>query len=87
VSFYTVRPGGLDTGSSLMMQGTSNLAVLAEQTDGLSVLATNDLRGGMVKIADDLSVSSSVVAGAPVMVRKTSSRVGFCTLISARAMR
>jgi VWFA-related protein len=55
VSFYTVRPGGLDTGSSLMMQGTSNLAVLSEQTDGISVLATNDLRGGMSKIADDLS--------------------------------
>jgi VWFA-related protein len=55
VSFYTVRPGGLDTGSSLMMQGTSNLAVLAEQTDGIPVLATNDLRGGMSKIADDLS--------------------------------
>jgi VWFA-related protein len=55
VSFYTVRPGGLDTGSSLMMQGTSNLAVLSEQTDGISVLATNDLRGGMSTIADDLS--------------------------------
>ncbi|HEU4927697.1 MAG TPA: VWA domain-containing protein [Vicinamibacterales bacterium] len=55
VSFYTVRPGGLDTGSSLMLQGTSNLAVLSEQTDGISVLATNDLRGGMSKIADDLS--------------------------------
>jgi hypothetical protein len=38
-----------------MMQGTSNLAVLAEQTDGIPVLATNDLRGGMSKIADDLS--------------------------------
>ena len=55
VSFYTVRPGGLDGGSSMMVEGTSNLAVLAEQTDGISVLATNDLRGGMAKIADDLS--------------------------------
>ena len=55
VSFYTVRPGGLDGGSSLMLEGTSNLAVLAEQTDGISVLATNDLRGGMTRIADDLS--------------------------------
>jgi VWFA-related protein len=55
VSFYTVRPGGLDTGSSLMMQGTANLATLSEQTDGISVLATNDLRGGMTRIASDLS--------------------------------
>jgi VWFA-related protein len=55
VSFYTVRPGGLDMQSSMLIQGTSNLAVLAEQTDGIAVLATNDLRGGMAKIADDLS--------------------------------
>jgi VWFA-related protein len=55
VSFYTVRPGGLDGGSSLMIQGTANLATLSEQTDGISVLATNDLRGGMTKIAEDLS--------------------------------
>jgi VWFA-related protein len=55
VSFYTVRPGGLDMQSSMLVQGTSNLAVLAEQTDGIPVLATNDLRGGMAKIAEDLS--------------------------------
>ena len=55
VSFYTVRPGGLDGGSSMMIQGTSNLAVLAEQTDGVAILATNDLRNQMSKIADDLS--------------------------------
>ena len=55
VSFYTVRPGGLDMQSSMLVQGTSNLAVLAEETDGIAVLATNDLRGGMAKIADDLS--------------------------------
>ena len=55
VSFYTVRPGGLDMQSSMLVQGTSNLAVLAEETDGIAVLATNDLRGGMTKIAEDLS--------------------------------
>ena len=55
VSFYTVRPGGLDGGSSMFNTGTSNLAVLADETDGISVLATNDLRGGVGKIADDLS--------------------------------
>jgi VWFA-related protein len=55
VSFYTVRPGGLDAGSSMMVGGTSNLKVLAEQTDGIAVLATNDLRGGLGKVAEDLS--------------------------------
>ena len=55
VSFYTVRPGGLDAGSSLMLEGTSNLVTLAEQTDGISLTATNDLRTGMAKIAADLS--------------------------------
>jgi VWFA-related protein len=55
VSFYCVRPGGLDAGSSLMLEGTSNLVTLAEQTDGLAVTATNDLRTGMKTIADDLS--------------------------------
>ena len=38
-----------------MLEGTSNLVTLAEQTDGLSIVATNDLRTGMTKIADDLS--------------------------------
>ena len=55
VSFYTVRPGGLDAGSSLMLEGTSNLVTLAEQTDGISLVASNDLRTGMAKIAADLS--------------------------------
>lgn len=55
VSFYTVRPGGLDLNSSLLNQGVSNLHVLAEQTDGIAVVGTNDLRGGLGRIADDLS--------------------------------
>jgi VWFA-related protein len=55
VSFYTVRPGGLDAGSSLMLEGTSNLVTLSEQTDGISLVASNDLRTGMAKIAADLS--------------------------------
>ena len=55
MSFYTVRPGGLDGGSSLMLEGTSNLVTLAEQTDGISLTASNDLRTGMAKIAADLS--------------------------------
>ena len=55
VSFYTVRPGGLDMNSSLMNNGTSNLRVLADETDGIAVIATNDLRSGLTKIAEDLS--------------------------------
>jgi VWFA-related protein len=55
VSFYTVRPGGLDPNVSMLDDGLSNLQVLAEQTDGIAVLNTNDLRTGMTKIANDLS--------------------------------
>ncbi|MGH9310121.1 MAG: VWA domain-containing protein [Vicinamibacterales bacterium] len=55
VSFYTVRPGGLDMNSSLLNEGVSNLQVLADETDGIGVLASNDLRAGMGRIADDLS--------------------------------
>jgi VWFA-related protein len=55
VSFYTVRPGGLDPNVSMLDDGLSNLQTLAEQTDGIAVLNTNDLRTGMTKIANDLS--------------------------------
>ena len=55
VSFYTVRPGGLDASYSLLSQGISNLVVLAEQTDGAAVPSTNDIGPGLRKVADDLS--------------------------------
>lgn len=55
VSFYTIRPGGLDPGYSLMADGISNLRVLAEQTDGSSVMGSNDIRAGLKKVAEDLS--------------------------------
>jgi hypothetical protein len=55
VSFYTVRPGGLDVNSSLMNDGISNLRTLADQTDGIAVHDTNDLRSGLGTIAQDLS--------------------------------
>jgi VWFA-related protein len=55
VSFYTVRPGGLDAASSMLNENTSNLAALAEETDGIAVLQSNDLRTGLGKVADDLS--------------------------------
>jgi VWFA-related protein len=55
VSFYTVRPGGLSVDSSMMREAISNLQVLAEQTDGIAVLQSNDLRAGLGKVAEDLS--------------------------------
>jgi VWFA-related protein len=55
VSFYTIRPGGLGVDSSMMREDISNLQVLAEQTDGIAVLQSNDLRAGLGKVADDLS--------------------------------
>lgn len=55
VSFYTVRPGGLDMSYSLLSSGISNLRVLADQTDGAAVAGSNDLRPGLRKVADDLS--------------------------------
>jgi VWFA-related protein len=55
VSFYTIRPGGLDPGYSMLADGISNLHVLAEQTDGQAVAGTNDIRPGLKKVADDLS--------------------------------
>ena len=55
VAFYTVRPGGLDPSASMLDPNYSNLQVLAEQTDGIAVVNSNDLRAGLAKIADDLS--------------------------------
>ena len=55
VSFYTVRPGGLDMSYSLLSQGISNLRVLAEETDGTAVAGSNDVRPGLKRITDDLS--------------------------------
>jgi VWFA-related protein len=55
VSFYTVRPGGLDPNYSMLSEGISNLKVLADQTDGTAVADSNDLGPGLRKVADDLS--------------------------------
>ena len=55
VSFYILRPGGLDPNSSLLERNISNLQTLAEGTDGLAVLLSNDLRAAVAKIAQDLS--------------------------------
>ena len=50
VSFYTVRPGGLDPNYSLLSDGISNLRVLADETDGAAVMGSNDLRAGLTKV-------------------------------------
>jgi VWFA-related protein len=55
VSFYTVRPGGLDVNSSLLNSGVSNLRVLADETDGINVGSSNDLGAGLRQVADDLA--------------------------------
>jgi VWFA-related protein len=55
VSFYTVRPGGLDPSYSMMSDGISNLRVLADETDGVAAAVSNDIRAGLKKVADDLS--------------------------------
>ena len=55
VSFYTVRPGGLDMNYSLLSQGISNLRVLADETDGAAIGSSNDVRPGLKRITDDLS--------------------------------
>ena len=55
VSFYVVRPGGLDPNARMTDRHVSNLEALAEETDGVAVLFSNDLHAGIRKIADDLS--------------------------------
>lgn len=55
VAFYTVRPGGLSASGSLMSDSLGNLEVLAEQTDGVAITHSNDLRNGLSRVANDLS--------------------------------
>jgi len=52
VSFYPVDVGGLRTSAS---RATDTLRTLAENTDGFAVVSTNDLVGGVRRIANDLS--------------------------------
>ena len=55
VTFYAIKPSGLavfeDRGS------VDTLLTLANNTDGLAVVNTNDLNGGAMRIGDDLSGS------------------------------
>jgi VWFA-related protein len=55
VTFYTIRPGGLsayDNPASI-----DSLRTLSDQTDGIAVVNTNDLKGGAERIGDDLSAA------------------------------
>lgn len=51
VSFYVITPEGL----SATQRADDNLIALANDTDGIAIVNTNDLTGGMKKIADDLA--------------------------------
>jgi VWFA-related protein len=60
VSFYIITPGGLQAPPSLSTNRAMNAAYddlksLADETDGLAVVNTNDLNAGMKRIADDLA--------------------------------
>lgn len=55
VSFYTVRPGGLSIASPVRDRGLANLETLAQETDGIAVTQSNDLRAGLGQIATDFS--------------------------------
>jgi VWFA-related protein len=60
VAFYVITPGGLQAPPRISDQravqaGYEDLKALAQNTDGLAIVDTNDLNGGMRRIADDLS--------------------------------
>ena len=59
VAFYVITPAGLQAppmGYAPVVQNeTDDLVALANETDGLAIVDTNDLTGGMKKIADALA--------------------------------
>ena len=60
VSFYILTPGGLQApatveGVRAVTAAYDDLLSLADETDGLAIVNTNDLNSGMKKIADDLA--------------------------------
>jgi VWFA-related protein len=60
VTFYAIPPAGLQApftaaGVSAANRANDNLITLANETDGLAIVNTNDLSGGMKRIADDLA--------------------------------
>ena len=60
VSFYVITPGGLQApvtveGIDALKHATDDLISLANETDGIAVVNTNDLNAGFKRIADDLA--------------------------------
>jgi VWFA-related protein len=60
VSVYVITPGGLQAPPSIAQQASvktayNDLRSLAEETDGIAVVDTNDLNAGFKRIADDLA--------------------------------
>jgi hypothetical protein len=60
VTFYSLRPAGLVAAASALGQDLDrhrldHLRVLSENTDGIAIVNTNDLTGGAMRIAADLS--------------------------------
>ena len=62
VTFYTMKPAGLEAPASSqgmddVNERTDNLLTLANNTDGIAIVNTNDLTEGGRRIADDLSAA------------------------------
>jgi VWFA-related protein len=55
VTFYMIKPGGLTVSRDNARNDT--LLTLANQTDGIAIVNTNDLTGGAERIGDDLAAS------------------------------
>ena len=60
VSFYPITPGGLQAPVSLpailaQERATDDFRTLAQETDGIAIVNTNDLKGGINRIGDDLA--------------------------------
>ena len=55
VTFYSIKPSGLSAYDDRAQ--TDSLRTLSENTDGLAIVNTNDLKGGAERIGDDLSGS------------------------------
>jgi VWFA-related protein len=54
VSFYVVSPAGLQASMGIA-RANEDLKSLASETGGLAIVNTNDLNGGLKRIADDLA--------------------------------
>lgn len=52
VAFYPITPAGLQVGIS---RANDDLKSLADETDGVAIVDTNDLNAGLKRIADDMA--------------------------------